>query len=207
MALNQVLAEFQAKITQCDNLISNAHIKDKMGAYVLPLIDPQQISIAAFLNMFIAWEEFLESSIMDLMIGMATISGRVPVKYVNPASTENARQLIIGINRYFDYGNHDYVKKIILMYFDQGYPFEPHLSSIISDLADLRTMRNAAAHISSTTQNSLDSLATRIFAKPARGIKLYDMLTAIYPRSSPAETVFATYKNKLNAAAELIANG
>ncbi len=93
------------------------------------------------------------------------------------------------------------------MYFHQGYPYEPHLSAIFADLSDLRTMRNASAHISSTTQTALESLALRIFSQPLPRIGLYEMLTMNDPRSTAGETVFVTYKTKLIVTAELIAQG
>jgi hypothetical protein len=174
---------------------------------ILPAIDQQQITTAAFLNLFIAWEKFLESSLASLMIGSPTISGSFPIRYVSPPNLAAAKSLLIGINRYFDYANHDNVKKISLMYFQAGYPFEPHISGIFSDLSDLKTMRNASAHISSTTHQPLESLAVRIFGQPQPGITLYRMLTAIDPRSANQDTVFQTYKEKLLITAELIANG
>ena len=114
---------------------------------------------------------------------------------------------MVGISRYFDFANHDNVKKVALMYFQNGYPFEPHISSIFSDLSDLKTMRNASAHITSTTQRALESLAVRIFGQPQPGVSLYKLVTAIDPRSSNQDTVFVTYRDKLLVTAELIANG
>ena len=69
--------------------------------------------------------------------------------------------------RYFDFANHEYVKKIVRMYFDKGYPYEPHLSAITVDLSDLRIMRNASAHISSSTQVTLEGFGAADF--PATG--------------------------------------
>jgi hypothetical protein len=77
---------------------------------------------------------------------------------------------VIGTARYFNYANHNHFRKIVNLYFDAGYPYEPHLSAIISDLDDLKTMRNASAHISSTTQNALEGLARRVFAQPQPGL-------------------------------------
>jgi hypothetical protein len=157
--------------------------------------------------MFKAWEAFLEESLACLMTGATTVGGGSPVKYVAPRDEQAARQMVIGAQKYFDYANHDNVRKIVRMYFDQGYPFEPHISAIFSDLADLKTMRNASAHISSSTQTPLESLANRIFAGPRPGITLYQLLMAVDPRSPAGDTVFLTYKNKLIVAAELISNG
>ena len=207
MPLASVLSEFKSSVGQCDSLIANAHKTDPSGTYILPSLDRQQITVAAFLNLFIAWETFLERSFVEFMVGSTTLSGALPVKFVSPVGHDEARGLLIGINRYFDYGNHENVKKIAKLYFHGGYPYEPHLSSILSDLADLRTMRNASAHITSTTQAALEGLAQRILSKPWPAVDLYSLLTTIDPRSSASETVFLAYKNKLVVAAELIAKG
>lgn len=206
MSLAQVLADFKSSVVQCENLIANAHKVDPAGASLFPAVDQQQITVAAFLNMFIAWETFLESSLTELMVGSPTISGAIPVKYVAPIDLVSARQLVIGMMKYFDYGNHFNVKKLVSMYFKGGYPFEPHISAIYSDLDDLRTMRNVSAHISSTTQTAMEALALRLFSAPRPGISLYQLLTAADPKSA-GQTIFVSYKAKLLATAELITQG
>lgn len=207
MSLTETLATFQKSASQCDRLIANAHQTGATGVALFPALDQQQITVAAFLNLFVAWETFLEESLAKLMAGSPTISRRVPVRYVSPLNMEAARSLVIGAQRYFDYGNHDNVRRIVGMYFENGYPFEPHLSAINSDLCDLRTMRNASAHISSTTQAALESLAQRIFSTPRPGIDLYSLLTNTDPRSTAGNTVYAESREKLLVVAELIANG
>lgn len=207
MTLSVSLAEMQARAAQCDSLIANAHMADTAGAYLFPLVDRQQITVAAFLNLFIAWEGFLEDAMTKLMSGSPTISGTFPTRYVTPPTQDAAKALAIGINRYFDYSNHDYVKRLVVMYFKDGYPFEPHLSSVSSDIADLRTMRNASAHITSSTQKALEALAQRVFSTPKPGIDLYTLLASVHPSSSAGATVYAESRDKLIAVATLIANG
>ena len=207
MPMTQALADFKSSVAQCNNLIANAHKVDASGAPIFSTVDREQITVAAFLNMFIAWESFLETSLNHFMIGAPTLSGTVPIKYVAPSNANAARELVVGVGRYFDYGNHDHVRKMVKVYFDAGYPYEPHLSAIMSDLNDIKTIRNASAHVTSTTQTSLESLALRIFGAPRPSIGLYDLLTAVDPRSSTGETVFSDYMNKLIATAELISHG
>jgi len=206
VSLAQVLANFEGSVAQCESLIANAHRADPAGVPLFPAIDQQQITVAAFLNMFIAWETFLESSLTELMTGNPTISGAVPVKYVAPLDLLSARQLVIGMMKYFDYGNHFNVRKLVSMYFKNGFPFEPHMSAIYADLDDLRTMRNVSAHISSTTQTAMESLALRLFSAPRPGISLYQLLAAGDPKAA-GRTVFVSYKAKLLATAQLIAQG
>jgi hypothetical protein len=208
LPLTGILATFNAEVTQCESLIANAHKVDAAGAAFMTPNDQRQVTVAAFLNLFIAWEAFIEASIIDHMRGQPCVNGRQPVKYVSPPHDDAARAMITHTLRYFDYGNHDNIRKVVMMYFQNGYPYEPHLSSIFSDLADLKTIRNACAHITSTTQRGLDNLALRIFGQPAPGIGVYQLLTSVDPRPAAAGgTVFVTYKDTLIATAELIANG
>jgi hypothetical protein len=206
MSLSDTLTEFQSAAAQCDSLIANAHMNDSSGVPLLPLIDRQQITTAGFLNLFISWETFLEEALCKLMTGLPTISGNAPTRYVHPPTKEFAHSLVVGVNRYFDYSNHGYVRKMALLFFQHGYPFESTLSSISQDLADMKTIRNASAHLTSSTQTPLEGLAQRLFSTPQLGITLYELLTRPDP-STPGSTIFSMYKNKLLAAAEMIANG
>lgn len=207
MPIAGAVAAFTAKAAQCDSLIASAHRLDPAGTAIFPTAERELITVAGFLNLFVAWEEFLETAMSQFMVGTPTLSGTAPVRYATPPDVESAKRMLIGTNRYFDYANHELVRRMAALYFRNGYPFEPHLSAIVTDLADMRTMRNASAHLSSTTQVALESLAQRIFGAPRSGISLYAMLTAVDPRAVAGATVFADARDKLLAAAQLIAQG
>jgi hypothetical protein len=208
LPLSAILGDFRAEVTQCESLIANAHKVDAAGVPFMTPDDQRQVTIAAFLNLFIAWETFLEASIIDVMRGQPCVNGAIPVRFVSPPHDEAARAMITHTLRYFDFGNHDNIRKVVAMYFENGYPYEPHLSSILADLADLKTVRNACAHITSNTQRGLENLALRILGQPAPGIDVHRLLTMVDPRPpSNGGTVFVTYKNKLLVTAELISNG
>lgn len=201
------LAHFQASVAQCDGLIASAHAILPGGAYHFSERDREQITVAAFLNMFIAWEEFLESSVSDYMMGDQTISGTSPTRYVVPPSREHSVKMVIHMGKYFDFSNHESVKRLSKLYFGAGNPFEVPISSMALELSDLKTMRNACAHLSSTTTASLEALSRRIFGTPQTGISVYQMLTMDDPRTNPRGTVYASYRDKLLVAAALVARG
>jgi hypothetical protein len=207
MPIGQSLADFQASVAQCDNLITNAHTAAPGGAFHFTPRDREQITVAAFLNMFIAWEEFIEASIGDFMMGEATIGGNQPARYVAPPTRDHSGKMVIHMNRYFDYASHENVKKLARLYFNSGYPFDTPINSLTLELSDLKIMRNACAHMSSTTKAALEGLGLRIFGSPQAGITVYAMLTADDPRTNPRVTVYASYRDKLLVAAGLIAQG
>ena len=192
---------------QCDNLIASAHRTDGAGAPLFQLRDREQITVAAFLNMFIAWEGFLESATLNLMAGESTISGRLPTRRVLPATISDAAAMIKGVMQRFDYSNHQNVRTIVNMYFEQGFPYEPCLSAMYEDLSDMKTIRNSCAHITATTQVPLATLGTKIAGQPIPNLTVYKLLTMTDSRPHSGGTVFESYKSKLMAAAQLIATG
>lgn len=207
MTLGASLAALQTQSAQCAALIASAHRLDATGLDLFSATEREMITTSAFLNTFKLWEGFLEDSMSKYLAGKRPIGGAYVRKRASPANEQAAKTMLVGVMKFFDYANHDYVRKIAGIYFDAGGPYEPHLSAVFTDLADLRIMRNAAAHISSTTQASLEGLAQRIFATPQPNITLYDLLLRVDPRSPTGETVFASYQTKLLATAELIARG
>lgn len=207
MPIGQSLADFQSAVSQCNSLIANAHLALIATPPTLSNRDVEQITQAAFLNMFIAWEEFVEAAISDFMMGEATLGGTSPTRYVTPPTVVHGKKMVIHTNRYFDFANHENVKKIASIFFEAGYPFDTTVNSITQELSDLKTIRNACAHMSSTTITALEGLAVKIFGSPMPGISVYQMLVTQDPRTTPIVTVFASYRDKLLLAAELIANG
>jgi hypothetical protein len=205
--LAQALVDFKARVAQGDSLIASAHRTDAAGTPFFTPLDQQQITVAAFLNMFIGWEEFLESSLLHLMAGYPTINGGLPVRHVVPPTPEHARLIVKGVSRFFDYSNHEFVRKIVEIYFDQGYPYEPHLAAIMQTMQDLKTIRNACAHVTASTHIPLAGLATRIAGQPVPDLTVYRILTMTDPRAGSAGTVLETYKTTLLVTAELIAQG
>lgn len=207
MPIAGAVAAFTAKAAQCDSLIASAHRLDPTGAFIFAPTERELITVAGFLNLFVAWEEFLETIISQFMFGTPTLSGAAPVRYASPPTVGSAKQMLIGTRPFFSYAQHDDVRKMVALYFQNGYPFEPHLSAIVTDLLDMKIMRNSSAHFSSTTQLPLESLAQRIFGVPRPGITVYAILTAVDPRSAAGATVFAKARDKLLATAQLIAQG
>lgn len=175
---------------------------------LLPQADREQITVAALLNLYIAWESFLESSLLMFMAGSKTLSGAAPARNVCPTDEKCARAIVKGCRGYFDYGNPEHFTTIVNVYFDKGYPFEPPLSQINQDLLDLRAMRNSAAHITSSTQTSLENLAQRVFlGVPKPNIRLYDLLISLDRRTTPPHTVYAYFRDKLLTTAQLLLRG
>jgi hypothetical protein len=208
MALNQNLIDFRATITELNQHIQFAHLKYTGGTYKIAANLRKFISESAFLKMFVAWETFVENSFIDYLINEESIMLRRPAKWATPIDRKHAHQIIIGNQKYMDWSNPETVRNISKIFFHQGYIFATSLSAINTDLMDMKTIRNSAAHLSSTTSDKLDGLATRILGTPCHNYQAYQLLFATDPRSAPSvQTVLQRYLALIDIAAEQIANG
>lgn len=208
MALAQNLADFRAANVELVSHMNFANHKYVNGTYKVVRNLREFVCESAFLRIFIAWETFVENSFVDYLLNEPSILNNRPAKWVNPISKEHAQEIIIGNQRYMDWSNPETIRKISQIFFHQGYVFNTSLSAINNDLMDLKTIRNSAAHMSSTTSGKLDGLSTRVLNNPSVNFTAYRLLFSVDPRTGAANlTVLDRYLQILDVAAEQIANG
>ena len=207
MSLIYSLTTFRVSVAEANSFIALAFQQDGDGNYALPQNQREFITDSAYLKIFISWETFLENSFIQYMLGEPSILGNAITRYVQPLNEQHANSLLIGTQRYVDWSNPEIVKKLSKIHFASGNPFDTFVSSMLTDLFDLKTIRNAAAHLTSTTRQQLDSLGTRKLKRLCNNLKVSDILFAVDPDSNANETILTTYLNKLDISAEGIANG
>ena len=206
MPLNQVLSAYRSGINQVNSLISFAYRQNANQDYVHSNSIQEFITTSAFLRMFIHWEVFLENAFVEYMVGEPSITGGSVQCYVSPADRAHAHKILIGTQRYVDWANYDIVIQLAALFFVDGEPFKNNLSAIREGLIDLRTIRNAAAHLSSTTQPKLDALATRKLSRSVSRISVSNLIMALDPHSPPGttNTFLQSYQLLLDITAENI---
>jgi hypothetical protein len=208
MALAHNLADFRLATDKLTAHITFAHQKYASGSYKVAVDLREFISESAFLRIYIAWETFVENCFVDYLLNEPSILDNRPAKWVNPIDKEHAHQIIIGNQRHMDWSNPEAIRKISKIFFHQGYIFNTSLSAINTDLMDLKTIRNSAAHISSTSTSKLDGLSTRILNTPCSNYTSYKLLFSVDPRSTvPSTKVLDRFLQIIDVAAEQIANG
>lgn len=208
MGLAQNLNDFRTTTTNLVAHITFAHQKYVSGSYKVSRDLREFISESAFLRIYIAWETFIENCFVDYLLNEPSILNNRPAKWVNPIDRDHAQQIIIGNQRHMDWSNPETIRKISQIFFHQGYVFNAALSAINNDLMDLKTIRNSAAHTSSTTSSKLDGLSTRILNTPCLNYTAYRLLFSVDPRSAvPNTNVLNRYLQIIDVAAEQIANG
>lgn len=206
MSIAQNLIDFRASVIECQSFITYAHIRYARGGYKIENHLRMFIGESSFLKIFIAWETFLEQCFIDYLLNEASVSGNMPAKWVHPRDREHAMEMIIHTQKYIDWANPEMVRKLSKIYFHNGYFFNSQLSAINTELLDLKTIRNSAAHLSSTTSAKLDGLSSRILGRACTNFSAYDLLFATNP-ALPGSTILEKYLTILDVSAEIIANG
>ncbi|GEN08320.1 hypothetical protein MFU01_33570 [Myxococcus fulvus] len=207
MSLTMALQELKGAVNFTNSLIATAHAQSASGSYLIPMDQIIFITESAFLKNFIAWEKFLEQSFLLFLTGEPATTGKIVPTHATPRDLTHASQMTVGTQKYVDWANPDIVRRLAKIYFPGGHPFESTISSINSDLLDLKNIRNASAHISTTTATALEALAQRKLQKPSPGITVYSLLTSPDPASTQGATILSTYQSMLDAAAVAISLG
>jgi len=205
MSLNTSLITFRQNIVKVNSYIDLAYEQDDSSNNLRTEEEIEFLVTAAFLKLFIAWEGFLETSFIAYLTGEVSLDGDQLVKYASPVDESHAHKILIGTQKYVDWANNEIVNRISALYFEAAEPYSTSLNSIARELSELRTIRNASAHISSTTQTKIDAVASRVLGTPVSNIGVADFITRISPEDN-TKTVLQLYQLKLDITAENIAH-
>jgi hypothetical protein len=204
MPLPDTLVRFRDAVRLNNQFISRVHAVGVDGALIADRPEREFVVESAFLRMFVAWESFLEKALASYMLGESSASGRAPTRYVFPQSDAHCGSILIGTQKYVDWANPEIVRKLTGLYLDQGEPIAPVIASIQTELFDLKTVRNAAAHLAGTTVHALDALASRRLRRQCTGTRVTDFVMELDPASAPPATILDGYVRLLDVAAEQI---
>lgn len=204
MSLADSLSEFRAGIAQTNNFISMAYEHNANGNEIFDSSKKEFVITSAFLKMFIYWESFIEESFSKYLTGELSIDGTGVTCYISPNNREHALKILIGTQKYVDWANHEIVRRLAMLYLENGDPIASNIASISSELSDLKTVRNAAAHLSSTTRHQLDALSSRVLKRSITNTDVATFIMQLHPLDSN-KTVLQYYQNLLDIAAENIA--
>ena len=196
--------QFDSSISDARTIITMAHATDPSGAFLWHTAARTQIVEGAFLKAFTSWESLLEASFVDFLMGSPSAIGTLPTRYASPLTKDHANKMIMGNLRYFPWAQPDAVKKVAKNFFPNGDPYETVLSSLQSDLIDMKTIRNATAHVSSTTAPALDALSSRKLKTVVVGFTPSQLLLAVDPSSTTGDTIVNYYFGQLQTAAHMI---
>lgn len=205
MPISAALSLFRSEVATFQSHVTKAFTPNASGAYLLTQQERSFVVDSAFLRIFIAWEGFLESVFIYYLLGNPSSAGTLAVRHATPATEQHARDMLIGTQKYVDWANPEIVRKLAKLYFYNGEPIEPVISAIQGDLFDIKTVRNAAAHLTSLTRKQLDALASRKLRRTCTMISVSDFILSADPAHSTGGSVLDNYVSILDAGADNIA--
>ncbi|MBU1059079.1 MAG: hypothetical protein KJ804_12270 [Proteobacteria bacterium] len=204
MSLLQTLTEFRNSVQENNLNFTSAYQVNIAGDYIFDKNIRVLITEASFLKIFISWERFLEQSFTKYLTGKKSITNNRLSSCIKRIDMNRASEIVKGTNKYIDWSNPDIILRLSKLYFGITNPYTDNLNPIKIDLFDLRTIRNAAAHLSTTTSKSFDSLASRILKENKSSVNVADFVLTMIPDTT--DTVIDYYINVLDITAENIAN-
>lgn len=163
------------------------------------------ITEAAFLNSFMAWETFLEESFISYLLGDPPPVGGPPIRHVAPST----RPIAIGIlnSEGVDYIKWTVPQKIITRaesFFQNGGYYSAILRSQESILKEINTVRNAIAHSQTSAKEKFEKVVRRRLSHLPPNMTVGKFLGTRVPASSPPETFFSEYLDRIRYAADNI---
>ncbi|WP_181312955.1 hypothetical protein [Nocardioides campestrisoli] len=203
--MQSIVQTFDAALKVATDASKNAHSLDASGYYILPLGERELITQAAFVRMFVALEEFLEEAFGHYGMAGTSLNGNSFQCYSNAPTGDHFHNMLIGLNRFVDWSAPERVRKLAELYFPNGEPFATPLQSAHGELLDMKTVRNAASHVSRTTSAQVTALYLRWTGQPSVSATAYEMLTS--PGGQNQQTFMSHAEKVLRATAQSIANG
>lgn len=140
-----------------------ANIKPKLHQkYVFLVVE------LSFLKVYIAWEQFLEDTFVNYIMGRKTRKGYKVKSFVNPKNFIHAKG-IINEGRNYSKWDYDEVIRKSLLFLKNGYPYKNTLQPISNYLKEMSYIRNSIVHGSSHSMERFKSIVrSKIKYAPAK---------------------------------------
>lgn len=113
-----------------------------------------------FMQIYLAWEIFLENSFILYLNAGIDLQGNSYVRYGVPTNKEHAYDMVRGTKNYPDWTNIGDVKYLANIYFENYGPYLI-IENIPIEFADIKTIRNRISHISEKSVKSFHTLLSK----------------------------------------------
>lgn len=161
----------------------------------LSSLEVELIAEFSFLNIFVAYEVFLERLFIRYMMGGEGSRGYKPKRYVFPKDEDHAKNMTLqDYVSYTDWTTPDKVKRRAEYCFKNGEPFKSNIDAFIQVLQDIKTVRNHITHSSVDAQDKFEERARFYLGTlpPGKVLKVGEFLLSHDPRATSGQ-IFIEY--------------
>lgn len=154
-----------------------------------------------FMQIFLAWENFLENSFILYLYGCPDLQGNAYVRYGIPKDRQHAYNMVKGTKNYPDWTNINDVKYLAKTYFENGGPYSI-IENIPIEFEDIKVIRNRISHISEKSTKAFERLLAKTIVQ-STNIDISDFLMMF---KDDNQTYFSYYMDFLKGYVEAICN-
>lgn len=154
-----------------------------------------------FIQIFLAWEKFLENSFILYLNAKADLQGNIYVRYGTPKDNEHAYNMIKGTKNYPDWTNINDVKYLAEIYFENGGPFSI-IENMPVEFEDIKNIRNRISHDSEKSAKAFERVLVKTITQTTN-VSVSDFLMRFKNNN---QTYFSYYMDYLKGYVEAICN-
>lgn len=154
-----------------------------------------------FMQIFLAWENFLENSFILYLNAGADLQGDTYVRYGIPKDNEHAYNMLKGTKNYPDWTNINDVKCLAKIYFENGGPYSI-IENVPVEFEDIKNIRNRISHVSEKSKKAFERLLAKTIVQTTN-VSVGDFLMMF---KDNRQTYFSYYMDHLKEYVEAICN-
>ena len=203
--IQEVYDGFIEKYTDCNNLLANSTIlyqnKVQHNGCIYNFKMHSAIVEHCFMQIFLAWEFFLEKSFLLYLNNACDMKGETYVRYGLPVDNEHAYSMVKGMKQYPDWTNLNEINTLSNIYFKDSGPYNLLTSNPV-ELAHIKTIRNKISHVSEKSTRTFNSLLVQTITR-STNVSVCDFLISF---KNGSETYYTYYTYILKSYVEAICN-
>ncbi len=129
------------------------------------------ITELAFLQLFLTWEDFLEQTFIRYMCGGKTESGYSSESRTRAQNLDHALEILKGPSRpYIEWVDGREIQDRAKTFFQDGEPYCSAIGGAITQLNEMRKIRNRIAHRSKSSEQQFEELARQLLGHRPKGL-------------------------------------
>lgn len=203
--IQEAYDEFDDKYTICNQLlVDSTTLYQNQVQYDGCIFNLKMYSAIVehcFMQIFLAWEIFLEKSFLLYLKGACDLKGNAYVRYALPIDNDHAYNMVKGTKQYPDWTNINEINTLSNIYFENSGPYILLTSNPI-ELAQVKTIRNKISHVSEKSTRAFNSLLAQTIIRSAN-VSVCDFLMSF---KNGSETYYTYYTDIIKSYVEAICN-
>lgn len=162
---------FLSRIDNSFDLVNTANDIKNTSVNRSPKLNQKQlykIIELSFLEIFLAWEKFLENSLINYLL-IKNNNNKIHC-YIRPRDKKHVIEILKEGRNYADFTNTEFILRMANFYFRGGKPFSDAIKTHKSHVDDIKTIRNAITHDSDGSKEKFQKLVRENLKTLPRGV-------------------------------------